>query len=374
MPPSQHDAYPRNYTPPTVGATQPPRSYDDYGHYPQPPSHPYPQPYYIPSQNPNGKRNAPEVIPSVTSEDHPNAKRAKAAAAVPNVSSSSTSTSSSKRPSHSRQQGSSQSQSQSQSQSRPGTGGVASTSSSLVAQTTPATRLSSPDEVAQEPISPYGPFQRYDSLPVGAKQPKEVVNAAIVAYLRSHIQTEDGYQDFSNSKGRLLPIPELLKGYRFATRIVNTWANRKTPPTIEGCPNKRITKACTQRVPLVTILMISFQNHVLQALSRQTSWGSDCEQTLQLVDRYGPRGPREDPRVVEIMSGGSMLPEKSGEKAPGRSQGSVALLDFLKDVDKEHKARQEEELRKSASSSSKEPMEATKGDGDGDGDGEGAGD
>lgn len=91
------------------------------------------------------------------------------------------------------------------------------------------------------------------------------------------------------------------------------------------------------------------------------------------MDRYGPRGPREDPRVVEIMSGGSMLPEKSGEKAPGRSQGSVALLDFLKDVDKEHKARQEEELRKSASSSSKEPMEATKGDGDGD-DGEGAGD
>lgn len=240
IPPSQHDTYPRNYTPPAT------RNYDDYGHYPQPPSHPYPQPYYIPSQNPNGKRNAPEVVPNLSGEDHPNAKRTKAAAAVPNVS---TSTSSSKRPSHSRQQGSSQSQ------SRPGTGGVASTSSSLVAQTTPATRLSSPDEVAQEPISPYGPFQRYDSLPVGAKQPKEVVNAAIVAYLRSHIQTEDGYQDFSNSKGRLLPIPELLKGYRFATRIVNTWANRKTPPTIEGCPNKRITKARPLRV-LFTILMV----------------------------------------------------------------------------------------------------------------------
>lgn len=75
------------------------------------------------------------------------------------------------------------------------------------------------------------------------KQPKEVVNAAIVAYLRSHIQNEDGYLEFAGSKGRLLPIPDLLKGYRFATRIVNTWANRKTPPTVEGCPNKRITKA-----------------------------------------------------------------------------------------------------------------------------------
>lgn len=141
--------------------------------------------------------------------------------------------------------------------------------------------------------------------------------------------------EFAASKGRLLPIPDLLKGYRFATRIVNSWANRKTPINADGCPNKRITK-----------------NHVLQALFRQTSWGSDCEQTLQLADRYGRGGPREDPRVVEILSGGTMLPEKSGDpKNPGqvgRSQGSVALLDFLKDVDREHKARVEEEARRSA--------------------------
>lgn len=119
---------------------------------------------------------------------------------------------------------------------------------------------------------------------------------------------------------------------------------------------------------MLKLISICFQNHVLQALFRQTSWGSDCEQTLQLADRYGPGGPREDPRVVEIMDGGSMLPEKTGDKAPGRSQGSVALLDFLKDIDKEYKARQEEELRKSTSSSSKEPNEATRGEGEGAGD------
>ncbi|GJJ06577.1 hypothetical protein Clacol_000770 [Clathrus columnatus] len=167
----------------------------------------------------------------------------------------------------------------------------------------------------------------------GGKAPKEIINAAIVAYLRSHIQNEEGYMEFAASKGRLLPIPELLRGYRFAARIVTTWANRKTPPTAEGCGNKRITK-----------------NHVLQALFRQTSWGSDCEQTLQLADKYGPGGPFEDSRVVEILNGGSMLPEKgslglggandgTSKAAPGRSQGSVALLDFLKDVDKDYKSR-----------------------------------
>lgn len=54
-----------------------------------------------------------------------------------------------------------------------------------------------------------------------------------------------------------------------------------------------------------------------------------------------------------------MLPEKSGDRSQGRSQGSVALLDFLKDVDKEHKARQEEELRKP--SGGKDPNESARG-------------
>ena len=244
--------------------------------------------------------------------------------------------------------------------SRPGTSGGA-------PQATPNTRLSSPEEgVPGDPISPYGPFQRHELLPVAAKAPKEVVNAAIVAYLRSHIQSEDGYIEFAASKGRLLPIPDLLKGYRFATRIVNAWANRKTPPTIEACPNKRITKVCVGLDgPALERSVIKFlQNHVLQALFRQTSWGSDCEQTLQLADKYGPGGAREDPRVVEILSGGSMLPEKSGDKTQGRSQGSVALLDFLKDVDKEHKAKQEDESRKSASSGGKEPNEGARGEAD----------
>jgi hypothetical protein len=52
-----------------------------------------------------------------------------------------------------------------------------------------------------------------------------------------------------------------------------------------------------------------------------------------------------------------MLPEKSGDKAQGRSQGSVALLDFLKDVDKENKAKREEEQRKTVFSGSKEQNE-----------------
>ncbi|KAF8590977.1 hypothetical protein K439DRAFT_1123698 [Ramaria rubella] len=350
----QHEPYLRTYTSPTVGPSQPPRgTYDDYPPYGQPQaqlqlplqSQAYPsQQYYPPSQGSSGKRNSAEMVSNVAGDDHQAAKRAKTAQA-------SLSSTSSKRPSQPRQPASSQ--------SRPSTAnlgavpgpGPSTLSLGSLAQATPTTRVSSPEE-GQEPVSPYGPFLRHETLPITNKAPKEVVNAAIVAYLRSHIQNEDGYIDFAASKGRLLPIPDLLRGYRFATRIVNTWANRKTPPAVEGCPNKRITK-----------------NHVLQALFRQTSWGSDCEQTLQLADRYGPGGPREDPRVVEILNGGSMLPEKSGDKAQGRSQGSVALLDFLKDVDKEHKARQEEELRKSVSSGGKDVVESgSRGEGESGGD------
>ncbi|KAF8483166.1 hypothetical protein JB92DRAFT_3032439 [Gautieria morchelliformis] len=323
----QHNSYPRNYASSPVVPTQARSAYDDYGHYSQPQSHTYPpQQYYMAS---NGKRTSGEVVSNSPGEDQPIAKRSKT---------EQSSSSSSKRPAHSRKPGSSQ--------ARPsaGGGGAMSGPSAVGGATQATTRLSSPEEVVQEPISPYGPFRRHELNPLPAKQPKEVVNAAIVAYLRSHIQNEEGYLEFAGSKGRLLPIPDLLKGYRFATRIVNTWANRKTPPTIENCPNKRITK-----------------NHVLQALFRQTSWGSDCEQTLQLAERYGPGGPRENSRVVEILSGGSMLPERTGDrgdKAPGRSQGSVALLDFLKDVDKENKARREEEQLKAMSSGGKEPNES----------------
>lgn len=63
-----------------------------------------------------------------------------------------------------------------------------------------------------------------------------------------------------------------------------------------------------------------------------------------------------------------MLPEKSGDKSSqGRSQGSVALLDFLKDVEKEHKAKQEGELRKSTSLG-KEPNENARGEAESTGD------
>jgi hypothetical protein len=233
LPTPQHDAYPRSYSSPTAGPSQPRGTYEhDYGHYPQ--AHAYPSPqYYLSSQNVNGKRTSAEISSNLAADEHSSAKRVKTVQA---------SSSPAKRSVQSRHP---------TAQSRPGTSGHgpgpgSSSLSTNHPQATPNTRLSSPEEGVQDPISPYGPFQRHESLPIAVKAPKEVINAAIVAYLRSHIQNEDGYIEFAASKGRLLPIPDLLKGYRFATRIVNTWANRKTPPTIEGCPNKRITKACRQ--------------------------------------------------------------------------------------------------------------------------------
>lgn len=115
-----------------------------------------------------------------------------------------------------------------------------------------------------------------------------------------------------HSKGHVLSIPQLLRVYGFAQRQIAKWNNQRTPEGADGCPLKKIGKS-----------------NVLQALGRQTSWGSDCEQTLAFVEKYGPGGPRETERVVALVNGKVM---------PGEKEGSVYFLQVLREVDKEWRA------------------------------------
>ncbi|KAH7108169.1 hypothetical protein BKA62DRAFT_681286 [Auriculariales sp. MPI-PUGE-AT-0066] len=147
------------------------------------------------------------------------------------------------------------------------------------------------------------------------RAPRAQVNTAIANWLKPQIQREDGYAEFMHSKGHVLTVPQLLRVYGFAQRQIQKWNNQRTPDNADGCPLKKIGKS-----------------NVLQALGRQTSWGSDCEQTLAFVEKYGPGGPREMERVVALVHGKVM---------PGEKEGSVYFLSVLRDVDREWRAANE---------------------------------
>lgn len=63
---------------------------------------------------------------------------------------------------------------------------------------------------------------------------------------------------------------------------------------------------------------------MLQALGRQTSWGSDCEITLQLLKVYGPEGPKPHPKIIALMQ---------GQVQEGEKEGSGFFLNALRAVD-----------------------------------------
>ncbi|KDQ21880.1 hypothetical protein BOTBODRAFT_215964 [Botryobasidium botryosum FD-172 SS1] len=186
--------------------------------------------------------------------------------------------------------------------------------------------LPTPLTPGQSDHSPYdasGPFTHAPlaPLPTSASAPKVLkstkkndTNAVIATWLREKIGSTEVayYEDFIKSKGRVLPVDDLLRVYRFAQRMLDQYNDTRTPHDLPGAPDKKISKA-----------------NVLHALGRQTSWGSDCESTLQLVDMYGPGGPRETPKIVDLIGG----VVGSGEK-----EGSVFFLYALKAVDKAWKS------------------------------------
>ncbi|KAF8712135.1 hypothetical protein RHS03_01083, partial [Rhizoctonia solani] len=146
------------------------------------------------------------------------------------------------------------------------------------------------------------------------KESKPEVNAAIIGWLRHQFNLQDpqSYNSFLQSKGKSLPIEDLLRGYRYVARLIAQYNDTRTPSGLEGAPDRKISKA-----------------NIFAALGRQTSWGSDTETTLALYELYGPGKEREDPRIVAIMNG----------KCTGSKEGSVGFLHTLKEVDREFSSK-----------------------------------
>ncbi|CCO31352.1 hypothetical protein BN14_05392 [Rhizoctonia solani AG-1 IB] len=162
------------------------------------------------------------------------------------------------------------------------------------------------------------------------KESKPEVNAAIIGWLRHQFNVQDpqSYNSFLQSKGKSLPIEDLLRGYRYVASLIAQYNDTRTPSGLEGAPDRKISKA-----------------NIFAALGRQTSWGSDTETTLALYELYGPGKEREDPRIVAIMNG----------KCSGSKEGSVGFLHTLKEVDREFSSK----LSGGTNQSSRRPSDAS---------------
>jgi len=141
------------------------------------------------------------------------------------------------------------------------------------------------------------------------------MNVHIVAWLKEQIRDLPEVEELTQSKGRILPIPDLIRTYRVAQGLLAKYNDTRTPPTLTGAPDRKISKA-----------------NVLTAIGRQTSWGNDMETTLNLLDLYGPGMPREDPSIVSLVQGQG---DGSGK------EGSVYLLNTMKKADQEWRAAHE---------------------------------
>ncbi|KAG9046169.1 hypothetical protein FS837_004924 [Tulasnella sp. UAMH 9824] len=167
---------------------------------------------------------------------------------------------------------------------------------------------------ASSPVSP-SPVSEIKAADARRNAKNELAKSVVVPWLRAKFEREEGYPEFAKSKGRILTIHEALKGYRFAKAMIQKYNNAQTPPDLDGAPNRKITKV-----------------NIWQALDRQTSWGSDAETTLALVDKYGPGAPDENQKIVDMLN---------GKWGPDEREGSVLFLNHLKRIDAEHKSARE---------------------------------
>lgn len=84
----------------------------------------------------------------------------------------------------------------------------------------------------------------YKSKPNRPKDPKPEVNAVIVTWLRERFAAEDSqsFNTFVHSKGKSLPVQDLLRGYRYAAKLIAQYNDTRTPGTLEGAPDRKISK------------------------------------------------------------------------------------------------------------------------------------
>lgn len=88
------------------------------------------------------------------------------------------------------------------------------------------------------------PIRTHKSKPNRPKDPKPEVNAVIVSWLRTRFAAEDpqSFSTFIHSKGKSLPVQDLLRGYRYAAKLIAEYNDTRTPSDLEGAPDRKISK------------------------------------------------------------------------------------------------------------------------------------
>lgn len=97
-----------------------------------------------------------------------------------------------------------------------------------------------PSTYPPSPVQPQSPHPQ----PVTHPWKKSDSNAIICAWLRAQIQQSYpvDYALCAKAKGRVLPVPEMLKVYHFVQDMINEYNDRRTPDNLEGAADLKMSK------------------------------------------------------------------------------------------------------------------------------------
>jgi hypothetical protein len=159
---------------------------------------------------------------------------------------------------------------------------------------------------------------------------------ALMQYAKSMIEPDPGWKRFFVLKGGLQHVSSIVEQYRFVQRKLDELEGRKPFRST----SHKVSKVClniTFKSLHLPITLSRLQTHVLSSLYMSDEWGSDCTETLMLLDLYGPKGKRcEDTRIIQMIN----------DQSEPRGNLAKRFLKNLREVDKEWlKAHPQESLK-----------------------------
>jgi len=178
------------------------------------------------------------------------------------------------------------------------------------------------------------PHEDYDYPNQGSPPPNasaEDVDAAICKAIQIRLMEDPEWAEFTKSKAVPPPhkISEVLKQYRFVQRKMYEWEGRNAPFRSSHHAVEKVTYmlSSSDDYRMAESNSTQYQSHVLNALYVDAKWGSDCSETLDLLELYGPNGKRyNDRRIIDMIQ---------NESGPAKGRPVKRLLRLLRQIDKD---------------------------------------
>ncbi|KZP18694.1 hypothetical protein FIBSPDRAFT_1045998 [Athelia psychrophila] len=164
------------------------------------------------------------------------------------------------------------------------------------------------------------------NVPGRMGETEEEVDAAIVRFIRPIGQENPVWMDYCASKARPPRISEILKQYQYVQDEVIRLDGIRTPLHWENAPAQIVRP-----------------KHVWRLLKMESPSGQDCQETLSLLQLYGPEGQRyQDSRVMDAID----------ETEQPRGKPYKRFLKLLRSIDEDWVKEHSEHLAKSSPDSS----------------------